>query len=135
MLPDMFQSTTIPMLAEVVDFAQARHAVLAGNIANMTTPGYQARDLSVEDFQAQLKEALSEGTPSASRSSGDVEANKSRLAGVARSPQALLKHDMGNVDMETQVSEMVKNQMQHNLALTIMVDQFRQLETAISEKV
>jgi flagellar basal body rod protein FlgB len=33
--------------------------------------------------------------------------------------------------METQVSEMVKNQIQHNLAMTIMVDQFHLLQTAI----
>ena len=54
----MFQSTTIPVLQEVVSFSQARHAVLAGNIANIDTPGYQARDLSVEDFQARLKQAI-----------------------------------------------------------------------------
>jgi len=30
---------------------------------------------------------------------------------------------------------MVKNQMQHNLALAIMSSQFRLLETAISERV
>ena len=38
---------------------------------------------------------------------------------------------MGNVDMESQVTEMVKNEMQHNLALTILTDQFHQLQTAI----
>ena len=47
----LFQSTSIPVLLEVVKFTKARHAVLAGNIANIDTPGYQARDLSVEDFQ------------------------------------------------------------------------------------
>ena len=30
---------------------------------------------------------------------------------------------------------MAKNQMQHNLALTLLVDQFRELQAAISEKV
>ena len=58
MLSGLFQSTTIPVLQEVVSFAQARHAVLAGNIANMDTPGYQVRDLSVEDFQGRLRAAI-----------------------------------------------------------------------------
>ena len=48
----LFQSTTIPALEQVVNFTEARHNVLAGNIANVDTPGYKARDLSVEDFQA-----------------------------------------------------------------------------------
>ena len=42
---------------------------------------------------------------------------------------------MGNVDMESQVTEMVKNQIQHNMAMAILTDQFRLLQTAISEKV
>jgi flagellar basal-body rod protein FlgB len=45
MLPDLFSSTTIPALGEVLNFAQARHTVLTGNIANVNTPGYRLRDL------------------------------------------------------------------------------------------
>ena len=53
------------------------------------------------------------------------------MAEVAKSAQSILRHDMNNVDMESQVSEMVKNHMQHNLAITILKDQFHQLQTAI----
>ena len=58
MLPTLFDNTTIPMLQEVCGFPQARHHVLAGNIANVDTPGYRVRDLSVETFQERLKEAI-----------------------------------------------------------------------------
>ena len=58
MLPNLFTSTNIPALGEVLNFAQARHGVLAGNIANINTPGYHVRDLSVETFQQKLKEAI-----------------------------------------------------------------------------
>jgi len=132
MLSGLFQSSTIPVLQEVVSFSQARHAVLAGNIANMDTPGYQARDLSVEDFQARLKEAIDDRDQAPVGSPGDAElAPKPLMAEVAKSSRSILRHDMGNVDMESQVTEMVKNQMQHNLALTILTDQFHQLQTAI----
>jgi flagellar basal body rod protein FlgB len=57
------------------------------------------------------------------------------MAEVAKSSPTILRHDMGNVDMESQVTEMVKNEMQHNTALTILTDQFHQLQIAISEKV
>jgi flagellar basal-body rod protein FlgB len=136
MLSGLFQSTTIPVLQEVVSFSQARHAVLAGNIANVDTPGYQARDLSVEDFQARLKQAIEDRDQPAVRSPGEVSLPpKPLVAEVAKNSQAILRHDLGNVDMESQVTEMVKNQMQHNLALTILTDQFRQLQTAISGRV
>jgi len=132
MLSSLFQSTTIPVLQEVLSFSQARHAVLAGNIANVDTPGYQARDLSVDDFQARLKQAIDDRDEPTLGSPGEAAfAPQPLMAEVAKSSRSILRHDMGNVDMESQVTEMVKNHMQHNLALTILSDQFRQLQSAI----
>ena len=134
MLSGLFQSTTIPVLQEVVSFAQARHTVLAGNIANMDTPGYQVRDLSVEDFQARLRTAVAESRqpPDMTALGGATAGAKPLTAGVAKNAKTILHHDKSNVGMEYQVSEMVKNQMQHNLALAIMAQQFRLLQTAVS---
>ena len=134
MFSSLFQSTTIPALQEVVNFAQARHTVLAGNIANLDTPGYEVRDLSVEDFQQRLQTAIEQRRqPPAARSPGDVEAERARTAAqISKDPKTILYHDKSNVGIEYQVTEMVKNQMQHNLALTIMGSQFRLFQAAVS---
>jgi flagellar basal-body rod protein FlgB len=132
MLTGLFQSSTIPVLQEVVNFSQARHAILAGNIANLDTPGYQARDLSVEDFQNRLKQAIEDRDEPPVVSPGENGLPPQPLmAEVAKSSRSILRHDMSNVDLESQVTEMVKNEMQYNTALTIMTDQFKQLQTAI----
>ena len=55
---DLMGQTSIPVLEQVLNFTQTRHAVLAGNVANMDTPGYQTRDLSVDEFQTRLREAI-----------------------------------------------------------------------------
>ncbi|MGE0609191.1 MAG: flagellar basal body rod protein FlgB [Pirellulales bacterium] len=128
----LFSQTTIPVLEQVVNFSQARHTVLAGNIANLDTPGYKTRDLSPESFQARLREAIIErdsvGTAGEGSSHGDpFQATTSNLHGIVR-------HDEGNVGMERQVTEMAKNQMQHNLAMAIMSSQFKLLQAAISER-
>ncbi|MDR2439345.1 MAG: hypothetical protein LBE12_08255, partial [Planctomycetaceae bacterium] len=39
----LFDGTTVPVLEQVVNFDEARQALLAGNIANFDTPLYQAR--------------------------------------------------------------------------------------------
>jgi flagellar basal-body rod protein FlgB len=136
MLQGIFQATTIPVLEQVVNFAQARHTVLAGNIANLGTPGYHARDLSVEDFQSRLKEAIDSAHQPAPRSLGDPDRPRPNpLAEVAKDPKAILFHDQSNDSAEIQVTEMVKNQLQHNTALAIMASQFRLLQAAISERV
>ena len=51
MINSLFNNTTIPVLQEVLSFSEARHNVLAGNIANADTPGYRIRDLNTETFQ------------------------------------------------------------------------------------
>lgn len=125
MFPSLFESTSIPVLEQVVNFSQARQNVLAGNIANVDTPGYKTRDLSVDDFQNRLKSAIdSREAPGTARGADPV-------AHVAKNSRLLTRHDECNVGPEQQVSEMVKNQIQHNTALTIMISQMRLLQAAI----
>jgi flagellar basal-body rod protein FlgB len=55
---------------QVLAVRAERTRVIAENIANQNTPGYQARDL---DFSAALHEAAEDGTGGLSLSTGDVE--------------------------------------------------------------
>jgi flagellar basal-body rod protein FlgB len=149
MLSSLFQSSTIPALEQVVNFTEARHGVLAGNIANLDTPGYRTRDLSPALFQERLKEAI-ESQREAARPNYEFDpfemarpyARRERdhpslaeFEKVEDSMTSILRHDEGDVSMEQQISEIVKNQQQHNLAISIMSAQFRLLKAAITERV
>jgi flagellar basal-body rod protein FlgB len=137
MLPQLFGSTNIPALGEVLNFTQARHTVLAGNVANVNTPGYRLRDLSETEFQTRLTEALE----LAQRTAHPISPGLSHcdpndpMREVRRSLENIVYHDDTNIDLEKQVNEINKNQILHNFALTVMTDQFRLLESAISERV
>jgi flagellar basal-body rod protein FlgB len=148
MLSSIFQSSTLPVLEQVVNFTEARHGVLAGNIANLDTPGYKTRDLSPDTFEQRLKEAINTrkepATPYDSRSFGLTSADgvqqreAKQLAAfdkVKDSMKSILRHDGDDVSMEQQVNELVKNQQEHNLAINIMSAQFRLLRAAITERV
>jgi flagellar basal-body rod protein FlgB len=132
----IYSSTTIPILEKVVGFTEARHNVLAGNIANLDTPGYRAQDLSPVRFQNQLKEALEARREHATdlASSGSPGDDEDPLAAMHEPMKSLLYHDDSDNDLERQVAELTKNQMQYNLAVTLMTDQFRLLQAAISEQ-
>lgn len=134
---DIFSPTTIPVLQEVIAFSQARHGVLAGNIANLGTPGYQTRDLSVDTFQARLKEAIAAKNEQPTYVSPGLMTDEpgDPLKNVSRNMPTILHHDGTNVGLEQQVTEISKNQMLHNLAVTIMSSQFRLLQAAVSERV
>lgn len=137
MLQGIFASTNVPVLGEVLNFTQARQGVLAGNIANVNTPGYRLRDLNQVAFQEQLKEAIARGaTISHTSSPGRLGENPDDpLRGVRDSLENILYHDDTNIDLEKQVAEITKNQLLHSFALTVLTDQFKLMETAISERV
>lgn len=142
MLPSLLNHTTLPVLEQAVNFAEARHGVLAGNIANIDTPGYKTRDLSTDLFQESLKRAIEkrDKRPSAEISPGVVtQRERSRqmddFAGVKESTRHILYHDESDVSLESQVTELAKNQSMHNMAVSLMTQQFRLLQTAISERV
>ena len=132
----LFDNTTIPLLEQVVNFSQTRHNLLAGNIANLDTPGYRARDLSPVAFQARLKEALADRhqAPSAALPGALAAGRGDNLSRVGQDLPSMVRHDDNNVSIEQQVAELTKNQLQHNVALSIMASQFRLLQAAISEK-
>ena len=137
MLPTIFDASTIPFLQETVNFSQARHNVLAGNIANMDTPGYKVRDLSVDTFQQRLKAAMEvRKTKHEPVSPGIVDSPADEpMRQVRESLKNILYHDDSNVSLEHQITEINKNQMLHNTAITIMTQQFRLLQVAVSERV
>jgi flagellar basal-body rod protein FlgB len=147
MIERLFHSTTIPVLEQVVTFTQARHGVLAGNVANLDTPGYKTRDLSPELFEEKLKDAIERrARPSTetsfARSYGNATSTSrasdarslDEFRDVEESMTSILRHDESNVAVEKQITEIAKNQARHNLALSLMISQFQLLEAAISER-
>jgi flagellar basal-body rod protein FlgB len=141
MLNTLFSGSTIPILEQVANFTSARHEVLAGNIANMDTPGYRVRDLSPEVFQQRLKEAIetrhndpASAAEYASPSGSSPATKDDALSHVSDSVRAILYHDETDVGLEQQVSEMSKNQTQYNMAIALMRSQFSLLQAAISER-
>lgn len=148
MLSSLFDSSTVPVLEQVVNFTQARHGVLAGNIANIDTPGYKTRDISPQQFQEKLKEAIDSRhqaaqsptfayntSPYSTRMQERAErTNYDGMDDVRESVKSILYHDDSNVSIEQQVAEISKNQGQHNLALSLMTAQFRLLRAAITER-
>jgi flagellar basal-body rod protein FlgB len=135
MINGIFDNSTIPALGETIHFAQARHNLLAGNIANLDTPGYKTRDLSIDTFQAKLAEAIqTQRERGKSLSLGVMSDERDEMRHVHESMESLLRHDDVNVGMEQQVREMSKNSYLHNLAISVMSSQFRLLQAMISER-
>ena len=67
------------------------------------------------------------------RPSGAWESGEATTKAAENYP-TILAHDQSQVNLETQVSEMVKNRLQHNMAVSILSNQMQLLRAAISEQ-
>lgn len=136
----MFRSSAVPALEQSAVFAQRRHEVLAGNLANLDTPGYRTRDLSVSAFQNALAESIqavqhpSPGHFSASAGTGSPATRADFAEGPRHAMEQVVFHDNSDVGLESQVTEMSKNQHMHNTAIALMRSQFSVLRAAITER-
>src|SRR5205085_12156323 len=101
MASGLFQATTIPVLEQAVNFGQARHNVLAGNIANIDTPGYKARDLSTAVFQDRLQAAI-EARHAPASEAADPLSNDDTTFSMADAFETILRHEEGKVGLEQQ---------------------------------
>lgn len=129
----IFSTTTIPALEQTVAFAQRRHELLAGNVANLDTPGYRTRDLDIGDFQNALAESIHTSQQSPASSLTPI-TREDLYSGPRAATEQVVFHDGSDVSMEHQVTELAKNQQLHALAITTMRSQFALLRAAISER-
>ena len=109
-------------LDRVIGFTEARHKVLADNIANIDTPGYKMRDLQVRQFHDDLKKAIDDRTLP----------QDTQIEAKTDFDQYLLFHDNNNRSIEKQMTAMTENTLLHNTAVDLLRSRYLLLEKAIS---
>jgi flagellar basal-body rod protein FlgB len=120
-----------PVLEQELAFTDARQEVIAENIANDLTPGYQQKDLSVDKFQKLLRKRvdLQESAPVGSVRFDDIQAE------VVNPANGILSHDGNNRSMEQMMTDNVKNALMHNLVVELLRRQYQTLDMALKERV
>jgi flagellar basal-body rod protein FlgB len=99
-----------------MDVLSVRQRLVAANIANVDTPGYQTRDL---DFQSELER---------------------QLHGAARPLPVLhevshlpVKNDGNNVSLDREARLLAENALRFNVASNLLRSQIRMVKSAIDE--
>ena len=111
MLDRLFSGGSLSTLEAMVTYASARQKVLAANIANVDTVGYRTRDVAAPDFRSALDRSLRAGP---AEDAGTVKPNGN------------------NVDLELEMSKMVRNSALHSTAAALLAQQFALLREAIA---
>jgi flagellar basal-body rod protein FlgB len=99
-------------LERYMDLLSARQKLVATNIANADTPGYQTQDI---DFQSEFLNVTG-GAP--------------RAVGV---PELQMKNDGNNVSLDREARLLSENALRFQVASQLMKSQIRGVRSAISE--
>jgi flagellar basal-body rod protein FlgB len=139
-IDNLISQTSVPALAQLMQFTAARHELLVNNIANFDTPGYRVEDLSVTDFQQALAKALDQGpgrTGSLQLSGRQVHTDGSGHLSVRPEPVEqynVVYQDQANRHVEKEMAALAENTLTYNIAAELLKAQFVQLKTAIRQK-
>jgi len=107
----MIEDRMFPVLENLLTLTSKRQQILAGNVANIDTPGYRAKDIS---FAAEL-----DGSLDLSAKVIDVETKD--------------KPNGNNVDLDRELTEITKNGLQYVTLVQYLNQRIKTLRAAISE--
>lgn len=99
-----------------------RQKAIASNIANLQTPGYRRIDVK---FERQLAKALSSGRPMNIRQIEPL---------LYRPRQTPVKSNGNDVNLETEVGQLVKNTLRHKTYIRLLDTKYKQIQLAITTK-
>ena len=113
----MIETPLMRGLARALDQSAFRQQLLAGNLANIDTPGYRTRD--IRPFAGEIEQAIA--------------GEQAPLSPVAHTMHGLLERpDGNNVSVERESLLMAENQLRFQVAAQFLKAEFHRLTLAIN---
>ena len=110
----LIDSPLLKQLQSYLDVTATRQSLIAANMANIDTPGYQTRDLN---FQQALTDAQAGLNPG----------NAEHLVGGL-----LARPDGNNVNIDRESTLMAQTQLQYDTGVALLRDEFHRIDLAIT---
>lgn len=125
---NIFSATPIPILEKAMDGSMAEQSVLAQNVANVDTPNYKAKQVVFEDV---FNEALTaeKTNPKHLSFSSDDQGYR-----IENDSSGAVQNNGNNVDIDEQMSNLAKNQIQYQALEQAVSNQFQQFKTVLGGK-
>lgn len=123
-MSELMADLTTRVLQKALDCTAAQQRVVAGNLANLETPGYVAREVR---FEEQLRAAIR------AEQRGDEHRGLRSVAPVTGRSSAAARADGNNVSLETEMLSLGEATLRYQM-LTRMIDRrLGMLGTAIGD--
>lgn len=133
----VFNKTSIPATLKSLDAAMLRSRVIANNIANLTTPGYQRLDVQFEDqFRQALDQNALQGTRTCQK---HLQLGRPDLATinpvVEKSNDETMPGGINNVDIDEEMAKLAETQILFNFGARFVRDRIKTINASIKGSV
>ncbi len=117
---------TIQSMQDRLNLNAARQQVVASNLANLDTPGYEAKELT---FDQTLRDSLGEPTLHlAGTQDKTLDMDPTNLQKAMENPKVT---ETGPVDMDWEMMKLTKNSIQYQFMIAMLNKKFSMLNEAI----
>jgi len=130
----VFNKVGIPLYREFLNTASARHKLIAGNLANISTPGYRSKDI---DFHNELNKVVNDKghLKGVRTNAAHLPVGRSHLKG----PDIIVNksnngNGINNVDADAEIANLAQNQIYYSIGAKLLASKFQGLRTAIKSK-
>jgi flagellar basal-body rod protein FlgB len=130
----VFDKSGVPLLRRFLNLSSLRQKLISGNIANVSTPGYQSKDI---DFHGELNKAVknNDGLKGVSTHPGHLPIGKSSLSG----PEVIVdktgeSNGINNVNIDKEIADQAQNQIYYSIGARLLSLKFQGLKKVIQSK-
>jgi flagellar basal-body rod protein FlgB len=129
----IFDKIGVPNYQKYLDLSSVRHKLVSSNVANVATPGYEAKDIK---FEEEFKRATSQNEHLAGVTTDSrhipLGQHKDRPPEILE--QRLAPDDLNSVDIDREMSNLAQNELRYTIAARLLQRKFDGLRTAITSK-
>jgi flagellar basal-body rod protein FlgB len=130
----LFSRTVTPDLEKSMNVYSLRQKVLSNNIANVMTPGFQARQVS---FEAEYKKSLEQSSDLRGVKTNDKHIYIGPNTFRDIHPRVTFRDDpindsgLNNVDIDREMAEMAENSLRYEMSTKLINKRFLNIKSAI----
>lgn len=121
-------------LENALDIYKAKHSVIAGNIANVDTPGYKAKEIDFKDaFSGALQRSGIAMRNTNERHFRPASITSSASSYMREQVNNSLRNDGNNVNVDKEMMALSENSIMYDIATQAVSRNFESLKFAISQ--
>jgi flagellar basal-body rod protein FlgB len=124
---------TVGLLSQALGLRAKNHTMISSNLSNIDTPGYKPKGIN---FEEELKKAVGEGPLPLNRThEGHLPASPAPLTGEEPlSLESLVEAPPGELDIDTEMSKMVRNNLLYEATAKMLSKKFEALRLVVDDK-